>query len=389
LSGLRRGRIFAGAGHGERPVQGPLEAGGTAGSGERRVPEWNGEDSAGDAGPAIRAEPRPDCTLCGTAGTILFVGLRDRIHDVPGEWTLRRCGTCGLVWLDPLPLPAEAARLYGRYYTHAQDGAAAPAGIGRGLRRRLEDGIAWRRFGYAAPRHAGDRMAARIASMLPPLRQGGEAAVMGLPAGGGRLLDVGCGDGALLERFRSLGWRVEGLEPDGRAAARARERGFTVTEGTLDSASLPDGAYQAITLHHVLEHVPDPVATLATCRRLLAPGGRVAVLTPNAAALGARIFGRHWLHWDPPRHSHVFTAESLRRCCHAAGLKPVRLEATGRAARWAIVASTAIRRRGRLEEVSRPGGTGPLTQAAGAALAVVEAVLPGTRGEELFLMAGR
>jgi 2-polyprenyl-3-methyl-5-hydroxy-6-metoxy-1,4-benzoquinol methylase len=340
----------------------------------------------------VTSDPRPDCRVCGSAGTVLFDDLRDRVYEAPGTWTLRRCGTCGLVWLDPMPRASEAARLYERYYTHQDSAGDAPAagGSGSGLRRRVMNGIAWRRLSYQAPDSAADRMLARMTSMLPPLRAGGEAAVMGLSARSGRLLDVGCGDGTLMERFRSLGWSVEGLEPDPLSAARARQRGFAVTEGTLESAPLPAGAFDAITMHHVLEHVPDPVATLAACRRLLTDGGRVAILTPNADALGARIFGEDWLHWDPPRHMHIFTVDALRRCTAAAGLTTHRLETTGRAARWAFVASTAIRRHGRLDNTAHPAGTGSATQAAGAVLSLVESLLPGAgRGEELFVVAGR
>ena len=75
----------------------------------------------------IQTEPRLHCYLCGTAGDPLYQGLRDRLYAVPGEWSLRRCRNtaCGLVWLDPMPLPSEIWKAYTQYYTHGDDSGVA------------------------------------------------------------------------------------------------------------------------------------------------------------------------------------------------------------------------------------------------------------------------
>jgi len=131
----------------------------------------------------------------------------------------------------------------------------------------------------------------------------------------GRLLDIGCGDGSFLALMRDLGWKVVGLEPDPVAAKGARERFLIpVVEDTLEDARLPHRSFDVITLNHVIEHVYDPVSFLKECRRVIKPGGRVVITTPNFSSLGHTIFKRFWRALDAPRHLYLFEAASLQKC---------------------------------------------------------------------------
>jgi SAM-dependent methyltransferase len=69
----------------------------------------------------------------------------------------------------------------------------------------------------------------------------------------------------------------------------------------------------------VIEHLRDPAEALAECRRLLRPGGRLALATPNAASRGSRRFGARWRGFEPPRHLQVYEPRSLRTLCERAG----------------------------------------------------------------------
>jgi 2-polyprenyl-6-hydroxyphenyl methylase/3-demethylubiquinone-9 3-methyltransferase len=105
---------------------------------------------------------------------------------------------------------------------------------------------------------------------------------------GRRVLDVGSGGGLLAEGMAAAGAQVVGLEP-GEAtvnAARAHldHSGLAVEyrQGTVED--VPDsetGRYDLITCLEVLEHVPDPGATIARCADLLRPGGYLFVATLN------------------------------------------------------------------------------------------------------------
>jgi SAM-dependent methyltransferase len=150
----------------------------------------------------------------------------------------------------------------------------------------------------------------------------------------GRLLEVGSAAGGLLRHAQDRGWTVHGVELSGAAVERARALGVAVTQGTLDTAALPDAAYDLVYMGDVLEHVPDCRATLAQVTRVLAPGGHFYLrgpITTNSlarrlalAACGAT--GRTIVLREPPYHLWEFTPGPLRRLARACGLEVVRLE---------------------------------------------------------------
>jgi SAM-dependent methyltransferase len=142
----------------------------------------------------------------------------------------------------------------------------------------------------------------------------------------GPVLDVGCGDGRLLEAFASRGVGralLYGLELSEGSVERARARGFDVRRQRFEDAELPDAFFQLIMLQQVIEHVGDPGAVLARIARLLKPGGAVVLETPNAASWDHRVFrGRYWGGYHFPRHFFLFTAASLCALLRRSGLEP-------------------------------------------------------------------
>jgi 2-polyprenyl-3-methyl-5-hydroxy-6-metoxy-1,4-benzoquinol methylase len=267
----------------------------------------------------IRAVEWPNCGLCGGSGRILHENLADRLFGVPGVWSLRECGRCGLVWLSPRPLADDLEKLYRGYHTHR-----APE-QGSLLKRAVRRGVPARLMGYGDA--VGDGWERRLGwwlSWIGPLREVGQHGVMWLPAERrGRLLDVGCGSGSFLGHMRGLGWTVSGVDSDPDAVDQARRAlgSDEVHLGSLEELELEDASYEAITMSHVLEHLPDPAGALRACRRLLVPGGCLVVATPNVRSLGSRALGPDWRGWEPPRHIHLFDPATLARLVEAAGLK--------------------------------------------------------------------
>ncbi len=135
----------------------------------------------------------------------------------------------------------------------------------------------------------------------------------------GRLLEVGCGHGLLLDEARRRGYNVEGIELSVQAARHAREiLGLKVREMALEDLP-PDGdRYDALVLIDVLEHLSDPVGALERSCALLAPGGALLMATPDPSSLVARAAGKRWWSYIPA-HCCLIPRRTLRELICARG----------------------------------------------------------------------
>jgi 2-polyprenyl-3-methyl-5-hydroxy-6-metoxy-1,4-benzoquinol methylase len=165
--------------------------------------------------------------------------------------------------------------------------------------------------------------------------------ISALPAG--RLPDVGCGDGQFVHLVAQQGWQGTGIDSDSTAVESGRKKhGLNLIAGDFQTANFASGDFDVVTMCHVIEHLPDPVACLDKCRRLLKVGGRLVVTTPNLRSLGHQRFGRNWRGLEPPRHLHIFAPNTLAECARRAELTVVRTGSTAVNADYLAKASLAI-----------------------------------------------
>lgn len=214
-------------------------------------------------------------------------GARDYITG--HEFAIAECTACGFVVTQPQPVGEEMSAYYPEGYYGASDARRFP-GLVEWLQQRL----------YA-------HRAAWVESAAPAK---------------GRVLDIGCGRGLLLREFQRRGWEVQGTELFAGAARYARETlGLRVDLGSVEGLGLPAGHFDAITLWHVMEHLPDPRVPLAEIHRLLKPGGALMIGVPNFGGWEARFARDKWFHLDVPRHLTHLTRPSLSRSLAEAGFK--------------------------------------------------------------------
>jgi SAM-dependent methyltransferase len=142
---------------------------------------------------------------------------------------------------------------------------------------------------------------------------------IGRHAPSGRLLDVGCGHGLLLDEARTRGYETEGLELSEHAAAHARTKlNLTVQARTVGQlASEP--TYNAVVLADVLEHLDDPATAIDDCARRLEPGGVLCLVTPDPGSRTARFAGASW--WGYlPAHTFLLPRSTLKQLLEERGL---------------------------------------------------------------------
>ena len=298
---------------------------------------------AGPACPSQTARPAIPCRhvccpLCGADEAVPILLGRDRWHGLEGLFRVVRCLRCGGRYQDPQPIPEALHLCYpADYQAYRPSGRgrqrAENARLDRQVRRRIAEAVLCRCRGY--PGHAP--WWAWLAWPLTGLSRHNDRLIPYRAPG--RLLDVGCGSGGYLDRMRSLGWQVTGLEPDEKAARTAREAlGLNVLTGELSCVDLPAGGFDAVTFWHVLEHLPEPRAALERARRLLRPGGLLVAQVPNAEGCCARIFGPDWMGLDLPRHLTHFSPRTLRRLLGQVGFRVlgVRQERLADGWKWSV-----------------------------------------------------
>ncbi len=150
------------------------------------------------------------------------------------------------------------------------------------------------------------------------------------PLEGARILDIGCGLGVYVRKFREFSDRVCGIDIDPR---RLRE-GARTTPGLMlavgEHLPFPDNSFDVIVLNEVIEHVTDDTATMREALRVIRPGGHIAIYAPNrlypfethGIYLGTKfVFGNipliNWLP-NPLRnklvpHARAYTKRGIRR----------------------------------------------------------------------------
>jgi 2-polyprenyl-3-methyl-5-hydroxy-6-metoxy-1,4-benzoquinol methylase len=228
--------------------------------------------------------PPKNCAACETEKVPCF---SESYHDAIGgqDYRIKRCVSCDVEFSEP------RTAVSGEWYA-----AAAP------LRLETFSGVPSQDW--------------RFKSFLSEE----------LPAGS--LLDIGCGDGGFLELVKKRGWKVAGFDYDERVAQAARDKGLSdvSAEEFLDFVRRrKEGEFDAVTLFDVLEHTPEPLRFLEEVRRILRPGGALAVTLPNA--LRPLPWGREE-HDYPPHHFTRWTPKALREFLENNGFRVLRLEAT-------------------------------------------------------------
>lgn len=243
------------------------------------------------------------CPYCGAAGkTMAYAGVRDwSFGCAAGQWSYWACDVCRALYLDPRPTAAALGDAYSSYYTHEDASKARNflAVLKQGLKNEYLSALFARPIhpqlalpGWAAP--LVKRLGRWVAEPFG-VRQLAELA-------GGLLIDVGCGNGKMLQLARQLGWKTLGIELDAAAVAVARAQGLDVIQGGYEELAPYQGKAGCIICSHVLEHVHHPLRMLKMLLASLAPGGVLLLSVPNAASYLRGHYGENWRGLEAPRH---------------------------------------------------------------------------------------
>jgi 2-polyprenyl-3-methyl-5-hydroxy-6-metoxy-1,4-benzoquinol methylase len=229
------------------------------------------------------------CNLCASR-------TAQRLYTKNGV-DLIRCTSCGLVYVWNPPTRDEIERLYT----------------------------------FASEYHTVFRSERSAESRAHATRAADFLRIVGRYSRPGTILDVGCSVGFFLARARAEGWTTFGVEISNDTAELARGRGLDVFTGTLEHAGFRPESFDVVTMWDVIEHVEDPVATVAIAAEVLKEQGLLALSTPNIGGIfprlsyrAARWVGR-WPHPEPPHHLFQFSKSTVSRLLKQGGLMPIQI----------------------------------------------------------------
>ena len=199
------------------------------------------------------------CPACRSARLALLDLLRVR-----GDFTGRRlafltgCEECGLVFVNPMPPPELLDQFYGEEGVWGEAHAERAARIAAAHERRVARN---------KPPKSGRRpkRVLLLDAMQPHVQ-------VDTPPPGAKVIDFGCGEGKLLNTLQEAGWETYGIEPSTTVAFLRHHQLEAVPQ---------DGTFDLVILHHVLEHVPNPLEVLQQLAGALRQGGMLFIGVPR------------------------------------------------------------------------------------------------------------
>jgi len=174
--------------------------------------------------------------------------LPDRVH-----YQIVRCRQCGLVRSNPILDEKTLNRLYqGSHFTYANESLFAAETYALYLKKA---------FAYAEP--------------------------------GGRLLEIGCGNGSFLRKIKPLGFKeLCGIEPSQEAVDNAGELKPWIKTGMFGPGIYPSNHFDMICAFQVFDHISRPNEFLSQCREILRPGGIALFINHDIGSPAAKLLGR-------------------------------------------------------------------------------------------------
>lgn len=286
----------------------------------------------------------PECAICGVQGKAALHDGRDYLCGLGGTWNFSECVLCRSLWLNPAPVEADIPRLYPENYNFTRAANAQAANFPSGFTGSAKLSILQHFYGYSSLEGKADNefglVVGRFLGFLL-LGKAGHSIRFLKHIQPGKLLDVGCGNGDFMLWMQRLGWEVEGIELDPKAAQVALDRGLRVRIDNINNVEIAPESFDAITLSHVAEHFANPLKVFERLAPCLKRGGVLVSISPNPRGILRRWFGNKWYALDPPRHLFIPSGEAYCRMLQPIGFE-VKTSTSMRLFHWLFKESLSI-----------------------------------------------
>lgn len=268
------------------------------------------------------------CEICGQYGIILYKFKKDLLYNTEGKWNIIYCDNCGFAWLDPKPSVMDFEKLYENYHTQFKERKEQKIQSTKKFQYvmgklifhyKIQKSVIFKLItgnSNIKKKFAGNFLS-KLIRFIPYIQDFTRYFLMNIEppsCPGLKLLDVGCGSGWFVQLMNDIGFEAYGIEPDEIAAKIAKENtseNVKITQGFLSDNIYENNYFDYITLRHVIEHLGNPEDTLLICFKLLKPGGKLYIQTPNLNSLGHLAFKEYWRGLEIPRHIYIYSNYSV------------------------------------------------------------------------------
>ena len=246
------------------------------------------------------------CILCNSQNKKIVCSGNDYQYGTTIEifdWC--ECDDCGHFYINPIPTESSLSLIYPKALVNYED-------------------LPKRNIAFALKDYLDGRRLRKITEHIKD---------------GGKLLDVGCASGALLDLAKKHCKNIHcfhGIDISEAATSAAASKGYNIIISTVEEAELPNSFYDIIILQQVIEHLHDPYLTLIKLRSALKDGGKIIIETPHLGSIERKIFKGFWEGYHIPRHFNLWTVEGMTKMCVAAGYKSIETQILSKPIHWTL-----------------------------------------------------
>jgi 2-polyprenyl-3-methyl-5-hydroxy-6-metoxy-1,4-benzoquinol methylase len=238
-----------------------------------------------------------NCPLCNSDKSRKLFQSIDRLSNLPGVFSVVQCNNCSLMRTNPRPTKETMGFYYPENYTPYLITSDSRENNIQNKKRPFWKKILRVFFGD------GNSRAEYIPKKLTP----------------GRALEFGCSSGSYMEVLRNKGWEVDGIELSANASQVARNHGFSVFTGLLESAPNPLKKYELIVGWMVLEHLHEPKESLLRLSEWIEEDGYLVLSVPDCNAVWFKYFKDCDYGLQLPTHTTHFTPSSISKMLNECG----------------------------------------------------------------------
>jgi len=255
-----------------------------------------------------------NCNLCGKDDNTLCFEVEEKISGAREKFRVVKCRNCGSVYVNPRPSKTIMSRYYPKedYYAYQPYETKQ-----KSFKQRIKEIVMEHIGNY--PNKNEEKFWVRWMGKFIAQTWKNSVSVAVPYKKGGRVLDLGCGAGRLLDWLKRHGWQTYGVEISKQAAEYGKKRGLNIFNGELVETKFPQEFFDAVVINQVLEHLYDPKGILWEVYRVLRPGGLLIVGVPNIESYESKVFGEYWSPLDIPRHLYHFSYETLKTMLQKTG----------------------------------------------------------------------